>query len=322
MNQKKIINGIISGIFLMVLGFFANMAQNSYGLTLSAWCLRGISFLLMLETFRLHPRKIWLKSLIFFPLLMQVLLHPLCWSFISQRFHAPENPGQLPEPFLVPLMFGPLLIFVLMMVTADKTRKIHIPYLLSFFCLGQAGKFDHMVGSSIIYATGSAVAIGFFVESLAFLFKKNMHDKLIKFTEVTMHLFMSVCLLGMLFKVQHWPWGNKIGFTALGIMPVALGLFYATYRFRRDAFPTLAINQPLKKLVFIVLMVLGFWFIGRISGIAPPLYSNELPPTMEEYDQKANNLTEEGRMFDKKFRKYDEAYSEFLDEIEASTERH
>ncbi len=292
-------------LFLVLLGFFSNMAQNAWGLQLVAWCYRILSFLLLLEAFELHPGSKKIKWLLFPWWIFHFLFVFPQFSFVIQN-----------EWVFAAAAFLPLLSLLTLMIAAKKQQKFVFPLLMSMLLVGMASKFQHVPGASLVFVLGCCVFFYLFFRAFSFRLHKSMKGFLPGVFHVTANLFMAISFMGIMFKTQHWPGGNPISFLALILFFVCSLSLFLMYLKKQISPDNLPVFQPLHRQTFVCISVLAIWFLGRQLHWAPGLYSNTIPPKMEEYMADQDHFTQKGLEIKARHKTYEKNLNAFVEEIE------
>jgi hypothetical protein len=292
-------------LFLLLPGFFSNMAENTWGLQLVAWCFRIISFLLLLEAYDRHPGNTKIKWLVF------------PWWVLHFLFVFPFFQDRTKQEWIFACAsLLPLLSLLVLMISAKKQQAFVFPMLISMLLVGLASKFQHIMGASILLVLGSSVCFYFFSRALSFKLLKAMEGFLPRVVHVTACLFMAITFIGIMFKTQHWPGANPISYLSLMLFFVSILFLFWMYLKKQIALDSLPILQPLHKQTFFCISLLSIWFLGRLLHLAPGLYSNTLPPKMEEYRADQNQFTKEGLIMEARYNTFEKNLDAFVEEIE------
>jgi hypothetical protein len=301
--MKRIQNLIIFFLCLCVVGFFANFAQNDYGIQIVAFSILFVGLALC-----------WLavNELQHFKNVGKVLV--LIWA-------SPLILAFLPYDFMINLVFISLLSllvlitvfpFIVILLERKKENKTNfIKYfentLLAFLCIGNHAKIAHVPGAGPLIVLSTLIMIpliwDFFKQTKGFFKTKEGGFNLISSLQIIL------CIIGFSFKIQHWPGANYFIFSSVIFLVFALILYvWNLIKIKNNIFKALHFTRKISMVSFAVMLL---FFVFRLNGIAPKLYSNEFPNAYYELNEKANNLTAEGKANAKKADIYRSYYLKF-----------
>jgi len=314
--MKLIQNLVIIFLCTMLLGFFANFAQNDYGSLIIGLSLLAISTLLFAKTFILiKHQKIWRWAIVLSYVLILI-------SFLAINILQETSFLLVLFSIIFPTTFLPLIIFFSERKKTTKTNffEYFFTFCIALFSLGMYFKIFHLSG-------GAAIRVWFLV--LVFpmllrifqLIKQSIKEKTSSpFLPILFLFFMTAWMIGFAFKMQHWPGANNIlisSYIFLGLLIISI-LMVAK---KGKKFLWFTSQIWIAKTMFICFLVITLYYNLSRNKLAPQLYSNEFPPAMEELLSKDNNLfTPEGKENHRRASVYREYYYTFLDNLEKEKE--
>lgn len=317
--QKKIHTAIILLLCLCILGFFANWAQNEYGLKLVGIAFFGISILFAPMAYLAIQHKPVLRILLLF-------------FYACLLFTTFFNTASLPEFIFVgaallgifgPLLFTPLAVVLSERKTSSKTPlfEFTIANFLASFCLGNYYKIHQLNGSAFLVVSSGLIIFPLLLMCINLVRKKLNTSLLPILATIFLLLFIATNILGYIFLTQHWP-GAKIvvgfSFSQLILLLFALLVMKLKNTNLREWWTS---QSWILRLSLICLSITSTHYILRKNKLAPAIYSSEYPKALQELWDKSNSITKEGIENDKKAGIYYKNYSDFLDKREASKQQ-
>ena len=325
-TQKYTNNIVYVSLALMVLGFFANFAQNDYGMTLVGIALAIISFCFAVKIYNYSKHTKWLAKFNA-GFLIVVLINFGVFDVLEKTY-------ALPDFIVVPILiidisFLALIAPIFNIVDYFKNKQLaDSKNLLSnyfgnnfilLFCMGAANKCLEAKGASVLMVLSGVMFFFFSIIVSTKYFIKNVKDKtMIAFIVLFLWLFLLSCILGIMFKMQHWPGANSLNLYAgiLFILVLVLSIIY--YLFSK-VFITNVIKTEFNWNILLWLascIIIQLWFFGRFVDISPKFYSDNIPEAIYILNEKANEFTKEGEEYVKKQYEYHINYGNFLDNRE------
>jgi hypothetical protein len=304
--MKQIQNTIIILLCLSIIGFFANFAQNDYGMQVVAYCILivGICLCLLAVNELQHFKKV---GLFFFSLVVL----PSFLSFISFNYVPDFAFLFIILILLVLITLFPLIVFKMERKKENKTNFIkYFEYtFLSLLCIGNYMKILHLPGASPLIV----LSVFIFTPLIWDLLKQS--KGFYKSKEGLFYLLCSLqivlCIIGFTFKIQHWPWANYFIFSSLIILGIVLFIYlYNLFKGGSNPFKPLFFTRKISVASFGIML---FFLLLRINGLVPKIYSNEFPNTFYELNEKGNNVTIEGKNYQKKADIYRDNYFQFIE---------
>ena len=314
--MKLIHNLIIIFLCLMILGFFASFAQNSYGSEIIAICLGFISLLLFSKAFvhiRHKKQLSWMVPVSFCLLLFS--------SFLSEFL---GDTDQIKIPMFMLGTFLPTLIFSIVNTLLNFRKKAteqipisdyYFSIFFGLFCLGLFLKLLHQSGASVIMVSGGFLLLPITVRVIKFIVKSIKEKNSAFIVESELHLFLGIIFTAFIFKFQHWPGANNL----IVVSYFILFLFFL-HLLIKEKWSGLIMwfskqMWSAKTAFFCFLVIIVYYNLAK-NNLAPKTYSNEFPPAYQEMLSKENDVTAEGRMYKKKAEIYHEYYFLFLENLE------
>jgi len=309
--MKQIQNTIIFLLCLCIIGFFANFAQNDYGLTLVGLSLLFIGFLFLLKAY------ILIKHLK--PQRLMMIYSIGCFIAIS-NFWMIIKVDAIFFIMLFSIMFIPT--FIIPFYTKYKERKkeeksIQLDYFESVFitymCLGYYLKMNHLNGATVVLVISVFIVIPYTIRVIKLLISSIRNNRLLDFSNALVFLFIELDLAALAFRGMHWKGSKQMAYFALMcLILLIITLLIDTIKKQSIKFWWLSIkfNQKLFLIVFIVVSVR--WVLS-INDLAPNVYSNEHPKGFQNLLDNSNSISAEGINYGKKADVYEKFYFQFLE---------
>lgn len=310
--MRTLNNFIVFLLTTMLLGFFANFAQNGYGIVVVGISLLALGLVLQIAAVKTLP-----KNKIISPTGFLVLPAFLLFSFFFQNI--------IPENIIIPLI---LFWFIFPLVSPLILKRIYLKktgikinffqyYELIFFalfCFGFAFKIQHWPLTGVLLMVTLFIIIPYSIHLVKT--NRNSEDKpILKIQYSLYHVFILVLIFGAVFSIQHYSSAKAM----LYLPSCLLGLFLLSLllpEFRKSFSESIHKLRWITKIVLIAFTILTLHFWARKFDLVPKLYSNEFPQAYEELLANSNDFTKEGIENKKKAKKYLEEYYRFLDEVE------
>lgn len=312
--MKQITNLIIFLLCLCLLGFFANFAQNEYGMSLILMSLIGIYLSLNFNAYQLIKMKKW-QSVAFISnfVILILLILPV---------HI-ENVESIFSICIVYFVITPTLIIPLSIQYQQRKQENKISLItyyesvfLSHVCLGYFMKGMHKAGASFVLVSAFFLIIPY----LIYAFKQIIH--LFKSWNITNAInicsliFIVTNLDAAVFARMHWKGGKILAYTSITFYGLMV-LFLIINRIYGNTFlnwwKQLRFNNKLCMTCFTLTTL--YWILSR-NGMAPVIYSNEMPIAFEKLVENANSITDEGKEYGKRADVYETNYIEFINQQE------
>lgn len=323
--MNKVNNLIIFTLCLMLVGFFANFAQNNYGMELVVLACLGLSFLFFIKTSFLLEHKPKFKWLIIIPVLGLLL------SFSMQFFFQATSDSNMHIDGLIYLVVFlcsvlSILLFTLVVIpiglayTERKrdSKTLSLQYFecifSALFCFSIYLKHNHLMGAGVVLILSGFIVVPYFyniIKLLKIILKQKNYSLI---NTVFLYLFLSFIFVGYIFKSQHWPGANFWVNNAFILLLVILGCNLLAYLFKFSFQLWGTKKSYMTQLLFVCFCITSSYMILRRNLIAPDIYSNEFPKAYQDLRDQANNITIEGKKFAKLVSIYEEDYDRFIHE--------
>lgn len=314
--QKKIHTAIILLLCLCILGFFANWAQNEYGLKLVGIALFGISILFATMAYLAIQHK-------------QLLRIFLLFFYACLLFTTFFNAASLPKYIFVvaallgifgPQLFIPLAVALSERNTANKTSLFEYACAsyLTAFCLGNYFKIHQLNGAAPLIVSSFLIIFPLFLKSVSQFRNKQTSSLLQVMATIFMLLFIATNILGYIFLTQHWPGGKIIVGVSFSLLLLLLFTILILKLKNTNLREWWTSQSWILRLSLICLSITSTHYILRKNKLAPAIYSSEYPKALQELWDKSNSITKEGIENEKKADSYYKNYNDFLDKREAS----
>lgn len=314
--MKQIHNTIIILLCLMILGFFANFAQNSYGSEIIAISLGLISLLLFIKGFILVRHKKHLSWMV-----------PSSYGLLIISSFFARFLGDMDQILIFIILLGtflPTLIFSIVNTLINYRKKTkELSPLIDFFgsiffglfCLGLFLKILHQPGASVIMVSGGFLIIPIIVRAIKYIIKSIKEKDGSNLFESEFYLFLGIIFTAFIFKFQHWPGANNLVVVSYFILLLFITHLLLKVKWRGLKMWFSKQIWIAKTVFFCFLVIIAYYNLSR-NNLAPKTYSNEFPSAYEELLSKENNITPEGKMYKKKAEIYHRYYFRFLDGLE------
>jgi hypothetical protein len=120
-------------------------------------------------------------------------------------------------------------------------------------------------------------------------------------------------MVGTVFKMEHWPGANSLLDICRTVMFISvLLLLFITY-LKKEVAPFTHINPGIK-IAYFSFCVTILWVSLSYAGVAPSVYSDRYPKTMQTLGAQKNGFNAEGREFGRKYEIYIENLEHFVEE--------
>jgi hypothetical protein len=311
--MKRNQNLIIFFLCLCVVGFFANFAQNDYGMAIVPYAMLIIG-VLMLELLRhtiIEYKKLGysLYIMIFFPVLsMFIYVYDKGDTYFIVSSIALFL-GSIHNLIIVPL-------FIYFSERKTNTPKVNLKnyFELIFLCLVPVAvylKFNHLFGGGVLMGASMLIVIPYLL-NIIIKFKEFLHNKsgLYAF-QIFVFLCISFSVLGTVFKMQHWPGATLIAVITLSILLISILILIYQKLVNKEKSNLFESMQPITKIVFGTFCVTGLWLSLKFVDLAPAVYSDEDPTAMQWFKANANDFTKEGKEFQRKYDVYKQNLNKF-----------
>jgi Flp pilus assembly pilin Flp len=313
--MKKHIHLIIFFLCLCLVGLFANFAQNDYGLTMVNYSLLAVA-VLFLEMMRLSIIKYKIAG--YFIYLM--VLYPVMAVFVDLQDIGEEFLMVYVLSMLAGFIYNAIVLPVVLFFKERKLRNTEISFLnyyellfLSVLLVGFNLKSNHYPGAGPTLSLSVLIVIPALIR-LVQLIKLLVSGKYLSAVfQLSVFVFITLTMVGTVFKIQHWPGANSLLDICKPVMFISvLLLLFITY-LKKGVAPFTHINQGMKTAYF-SLCATVIWLTFHSAGIAPSVYSDTYPKCMQMLRAQANNVTKEGIEFGRRYDIYEENLDHFVEE--------
>lgn len=316
--MKNLHSLIIFLLCLTVVGFFANFAQNDYGMRIIVFDSLILCFLFLRIGFfqikRNKTTKILMSLSLFSGLLLLFSLWPVSEISLPFQINIYFLVVIVSAFLLIPALFLPIYQWLIDRKQPEKhiTTDYFISIFIALFCLAIYLKFNALVGGGVIMIFSGLIVIPCLISFFKNIFHATKEKDLPLFLTALSYLFIATTMVAFVFKNQHWPGSNLLLFASFITYTIILivGLFIHFYQKNFHSF------WGNKSFTFRTLLlsfsITTLYVILMRNDLAPEVYSNYSPKALQEMVSKANDFTEEGRLYSKKARCYKEQYDEFF----------
>jgi len=317
--MKQLNNLLIITLCISVLGFFANWAQNDYGIQLIGYCMLVCSVLLFTNAYILIQSAKAIKVLFLFTM--------ACYAFLIVFNHY-----KFPDVIFVSAstiaLFFPIIIIPIAIKISERKQEhktdlfyyvVHV--FLAMFCLGIFFRISHLTGAGQLIVMSGFIVFPLITHALSEI-KNGLKNKSINyFTSAFIHLFVGLDIVAFIFITQHWPSAKELTYISF------LFAWLAIFTFISGKFKIEVIKERWnylhwisKTAYFCFIIISAYYFLSR-NNIAPKIYSNTLPPSLDELYAKENEITTEGKLFAKRKKVYETNYYNFLEHRQEAEEK-
>lgn len=312
-------NSIVFLLCICILGFFANWAQNDYGMKLVMFSLLFLGILLAcFSILQIQHQKI-IKTLFTFCFIFLFLL-----PFLVHLNFQVNIILIIASIFLLLLtLFLPFALFIFDKKSQEKTNwgSFYPAIFVALFCLGNSLKLLHMPGASVVLVSSSFIIFPYYTFAFRRIIRSFQIRSNTEFFLGILHLFIGTNILAYCFKIQHWPYGNSIAAATI-LMLLLLVIITIVLAFKKQYLQNAWFTLPwVKRLIFVCFTITSIHYFLRITDITPALYSNEYPAALQDLWSNANNITKEGRENAKKAEIYNDNYLNFITKREEEAQK-
>jgi len=302
---------IILLLCLCILGFFANWAQNDYGMKLVNYCMLAITACIAGLGFITIKKNVFIK-----------VLHALsylslfsCGFFFYSDWIEPLFFLLFFSGLLIPMVLLPLLIFITERRKTEKTNLFNYSttVFLSIFCIGNSYKISHWSGAGPLLVLSGLIALPFFYKAFLLLSNYLKTKKTFLFIETLLYLFIAFNFIGYIFMMQSWPYGKPIAYLSFLLGGLVL-ILIAFHFYRKENITAWWANVYwLPRVAFVCLLITSSSYVLRKQNLIPQNYSNDYPYALQYMWDNRNNITTEGKELDRKAEIYWQNYMSFVE---------
>ena len=309
--MKKHIHLIIFFLCLCVVGFFANFAQNDYGLTMVNYSLLAVA-VLFIDMMRLSIIKYKIAG--YFIYLM--VLYPVMAVFVDLQ--------DISEGFFMVSLAGFIYsAIVLPVVLFFKERKLgsaEISFLnyyellfLSVLLVGFNLKSNNYAGAGVLLSLSMLIVFPTFIRLIQLIKLLISGQYISAVFQLLVCVFITLTIVSTVFKLEHWPGANSLLYICRPIMFISvLLLLFITY-LKKEIRPFTHINPGIK-IAYFSFCVTILWVSLYYAGVAPSVYSDRYPKGMQMLGAQKNGFNAEGREVGRKYEIYIENLEHFEEE--------
>jgi hypothetical protein len=277
----------------LIIGFFANFAQDSYSMEIIASATLFLALVSLIMVF-IYIKKIWKhkkSSLAFFMLFVL--------SIILLIFFGDSSMGES----ILWTMFGLLIIELIWIIIenwkkAQSTNRFLAMEKGGIFLLlaGYAFKIQHYPGANFMLIFSLFIFLFLYLfKAFKLLFSEWKNGKNIAILSFLLYIYLAVVIIAWIFKTQHFP-GAKIikdyppALLIFLLIPLSLNI---KFRYATDK---LSFANYLKKgspiFLFIYITVIGLINYIQFLNVGPKMISN-FPPV---YQKMSDGTYKKGKM--------------------------
>jgi hypothetical protein len=275
----------------LILGIFANWAQNDYGVTICEWSIIGLIVLFISEAIGLARTKVKNIAFIFFGICLATVI-------VAGNLGFPKI--AISGSFLFAFFWTFMITYPFTDFGQKKTVEHEIKYyasesfMLFLFSTGIVFKMQHWPGASVILILGCG---GLFILCLLKIIRTFRKEKnlpgIFKLSRTTLLLFVAIgYFLSFMFRWQHWP-GWRIQFwTGVVLLFISILLFVIFRKpvnfqdSKTSAFRNIWNLKGNIRFIIIVTVFSSLHALAAFSNIAPRFYSLSLPPAFDKFVEK------------------------------------
>jgi hypothetical protein len=309
--MKQINNLIVITLCVSILGFFANWAQNDYGMTTIAYCMLVCGTLLFSKCFLL------IKHLRAASLFFLIAMASYLFLIVFNNYPGPEIIFSLLAVLALfcPIFLVPLIIKKTELKAERKTDFISyfFQFFLAMFCIANYFKLSHLGGAGVLLVLSGLIIFPAFMEAIL-SFKQGIYErKLILFVQSMIYLVIGLVVLAFIFMLQHWPGGKIFVYISTTLLLFAF-IIILLGKIKGDILLQWwkSLDGVVKTTFISFVITLSYYYLSR-NNVAPKMYSNNYPPTLQEIVSKSNDITQEGREYLERADVYTSNYFNFLD---------
>jgi hypothetical protein len=323
--MKTLNNLLIIVLCLMVVGFFANFAQNDYGMQIVIIGCLSLSALLFAKVYLTINYNFYLKilSLIAFACATTVFGGSGFYSITLNNSFATSNfflfffsyIGAL-LVFLIILM---LIIPILSLIIDRKLQRksaitAYFEFLfLGLFCLGIYMKNTNKLGASVVLVISILIVLPLMINAMKIIVNSIKDKTYALSSSILAYIFLSLTIVAYIFKTQHWPGANTLVYlSSLSFTLLFLCIIMLHFGFNVKFRPWWKTHTFSLHLILVCLSITTFYMYLRKENMMPDIYSNKMPKAYEEIKSKANGITNEGDLNSRKAEIYLAQYENFL----------
>jgi hypothetical protein len=303
--MKALNNFIVILLCLMIVGFFANFAQNDYGMKLVITCCGFLAASLLLKASNAIVSYKKITNL--FCIIILIWISSV-WINIgaSEIFFTAYIFLTLFMAFIWP-------IFIYFTERKKQVKTDFISYFQFFFLggvfLGEYLKRYNMPGAAVISSLSVLILFPIIID----FYKKGklFFNSAEGVFYILANLFIYTALIGFRFKLQHWPYADNL-ISLSEIMFVFLLALIVYFSFKATLIKSFKkLNFVLRIYLLVYFAVVSFYML-RKADLIPQVYSSEMPIAYYGLKEKSIGINSQARLYEKKYFQYRNDYSNFL----------
>ena len=299
---------------LIILGYFANFAQNEYGLDLIDYGLGLISLSYLFDLLILGKETLR-KKRVLIPLIILSLLGIISIIPILLGLEMSSVSEFLIRAILFFLfVIGvPLCLLIVSLNNQKKYRtysqfKVLEAFGLFLFFSAIEFKFSYQEGAGVlIVISGAFMTVLYLYRTFKLVTIKTEHTRFNNNYLAIYYFLVCLALVGLVFKTMHWPGGIIIILAALCLVISAdiVAIFYN--RIKKEKLKTVSIENPNFQFVLtylkfsLIVIVLTSW------NILPKFYSLEVPAALKKLREQSPNPQSDPKVIE-----YENNYNKFI----------
>ena len=282
-------------IALIVLGFFANFAQNEYGIEIAFYSLLGFLIIFLFESiyWRIKepvttPKTNRSRSArIIYPLSGIISLVCIVLAILSDIINL-NIPGIL---FLI-LNLTWITGLIILFIYSSLYRPLFYESLALFFlCVSMIFKYLHFPGAGVLLIIACGfLSVHFFTQGTTIYKTLRKDSGLLALSVFAFFLVLAMSLTSFLFAMMHWPGKNMISGIILNLLiliaiPIVFRIKFKLKESKIVLWDRIKIIRGNHSLLFLFFTLSSIWWFLLMVNIAPGIYSNQYPPAMQNLAQ-------------------------------------
>jgi len=311
---------------LIILGYFANFAQNEYGLDLIDYGLGLISLSYLFDLLILGKETLRKKSILIPLIILSVLGIISAIPFILGFGMSGWSEILIRAILLLLFVIGvPLCLLIVSLINQKKHRtysqfKVLEAFGLFLFFSAIEFKFSYQEGAGFfIVISGAFMIVLYFYRIFTLVFGKTENNRLNNNLLAIYYFLVSFALVGLVFKSMHWPGATVIILASLCLV-ISIDIIAIFYnRIKKEKLKTVSSENPTFQFVStylkfsLIVVVLTSW------NILPKFYSLEVPATLKKLREQSPNPQSDPKVIE-----YEKYYNKFITNRtnEEMTEQH
>ena len=294
---------------ILILGCFANFAQNEYGMEMVMWAtmLLGLGWLVNLA---LLGKEIWKKKIVSIILISTFSLFILSVILIVL---SPKDIFGFSMLILLTAFVIELLIIAFVNRKQQSSGSILILESFGLFVLfmGSSFKYLHWAGANFYMILSAAIlSIVYFIEIFK-VFSKFRNGKMIAFFSFLFYLNIILGVIGSMFKNLHWPFSRIFFQTEIVLLVILMIPMLLNLKFKSGSekinLMALRTKSPVLVFVFVFVSYWALFFSLQVWGVGPRFYTLARPPVLQKMLDKSANGNEPQIV------SYSDNYNDFMD---------